>query len=185
MTTNTITKERISIPQTKLIKDVILHHVVLPNGEKGCWESIAGDIMPTVLLLGLTKRKEIITIEIFRFPVNDFCIELPGGTLMKDEDPKLGVLREFIEETGYKPKETMLLCKGYLLNSKLNQSFEVWLGTECRKVKNPRLDTMEQFAQLKVVKLSVAEIEQRILLGDINIDPTLSHALLALRALKI
>ncbi len=52
-------------------------------------------------IFAITPNNEIILVRQYRHGIEDFTIELPGGCVEKEEDPKEGVIRELQEETGY------------------------------------------------------------------------------------
>lgn len=170
----------VEIPNTKFIKFVRLQKFRLSDSTVGQWESIVEKKDVNVLFLGLTKKKKIIVIKVFRPPVNSVCIELPGGILEAGEDLQTGALREFTEETGYKPSVVRFLCRGYLWNAKSNQKFEVWVGLNCKKVQPRKLDSFEKLLGLKVDTLSISKIQKKLRKGDLSIDPVLTHALFTL-----
>jgi ADP-ribose pyrophosphatase len=54
-----------------------------------------------VVILPFLDAKTILLIRNKRYTVKQLLIELPAGTLEKDEDPMNGAGRELLEETGY------------------------------------------------------------------------------------
>ena len=54
-----------------------------------------------VVGVGRTVNKEIILVRQFRWGIDDFSLELPGGIIDPNEDPLEAGVREFKEETGY------------------------------------------------------------------------------------
>lgn len=52
-------------------------------------------------VIALTPQEEVILVRQYRHGAEEFTLELPGGCIEPGEDPKLGVLRELREETGY------------------------------------------------------------------------------------
>ncbi len=164
----------------KWINRLCVHEFDQLNSEFGNWESFDAGSKPTVLLLGLTKNKEIILIHLYRFPVDTFCYELPGGSVNKGEDIEKAVKREFKEETGYIAGKVRRLCHGFHWNGRTNGVFEIWLGIECKKVHKINLDPAEKVTRLTVQLMKISEIKRRISQGDISIDPTISHGIAAL-----
>jgi len=150
------------------------------DGEPGMWEFLDVGEKPAVLFLGLTPQKKVITVNLFRFPVNDFCTELPGGTINGHESVEDAAKREFREETGYECENVNFLCRGYLWNGKSNAKYEIWVGQNCKKVSEIKLDPVEETAQLTVETMSVADIAKRIAKGDASFDPVLTHGIVAL-----
>lgn len=59
------------------------------------------DSAPWANVCAVTPQNELVMIRQFRFGVEDYCWEFPGGVLHPEEDPITGGLRELREETGY------------------------------------------------------------------------------------
>lgn len=71
------------------------------------------EVVDWVNLIAVTKEKEVILIEQFRFGIHENTLEIPGGMLdSREEDPAAAALRELEEETGYVAKECVSL--GYV-----------------------------------------------------------------------
>src|SRR5438445_2333188 len=54
-----------------------------------------------VNVIALTPEHELVLVKQFRFGVDDFSLEIPGGVMDLGEDPVAAGLRELREETGY------------------------------------------------------------------------------------
>ena len=171
-----------SIPGGRWTKNLHVQEFDLPGGKAGRWESLNVGETPTILLCGLTPEKKLVLVNLFRFPVNSFCTELPGGCVDQNETLEQAVLREFEEETGHRPKKVSPLCGGFLWNGKSSGRFQVWFGEECEKVAEVELDPVEQYAQLTVEIMDPKEVMDLIVSGDMTIDPPIAHAILAMKA---
>jgi 8-oxo-dGTP pyrophosphatase MutT (NUDIX family) len=54
-----------------------------------------------VNVVALTPAHELVLVRQFRFGIDDFSLEIPGGLIERGEDPVAAGLRELREETGY------------------------------------------------------------------------------------
>jgi len=54
-----------------------------------------------VNVIALTPDHQLVLVRQFRFGVDDFSVEIPGGVMDRGEEPVAAGLRELREETGY------------------------------------------------------------------------------------
>jgi ADP-ribose pyrophosphatase len=54
-----------------------------------------------VNVIALTADHQLILVRQFRFGIDDFSLEIPGGVMERGEDPLVAAQRELREETGY------------------------------------------------------------------------------------
>lgn len=62
-----------------------------------------------VNVIALTPDGRIVLVRQFRYGINEFSLEIPGGVMEAGEDPVTGGLRELREETGYAGASATLL----------------------------------------------------------------------------
>lgn len=62
-----------------------------------------------VNVVALTPDQQLLLVRQFRFGVDDFALEIPGGMIDQGEDPVAAGLRELREETGYTGSRASLL----------------------------------------------------------------------------
>ena len=80
------------------------------DGEEVVWDMVSvnklegeSDIAKNTTGVNIVARFEdgdILLCEEFRFPVNDYCWEFPGGIIDEGETPEEAAIRELHEETG-------------------------------------------------------------------------------------
>jgi ADP-ribose pyrophosphatase len=58
-----------------------------------------------VNVLALTSAHELVLVRQFRFGIDDFALEIPGGMIDAGESPLVAGARELLEETGYEGGE--------------------------------------------------------------------------------
>lgn len=85
-------------PRTTLQEDSI----ELPDGTKSTY-LIYKDLPDSSVLLILEGKKILLSKE-YTYPLNDYLIQIPGGTLESNETPLDTAKRELLEETGYTAK---------------------------------------------------------------------------------
>jgi 8-oxo-dGTP pyrophosphatase MutT (NUDIX family) len=61
-------------------------------------------------VIALTPDGQLVLVRQFRYGINDFSLEIPGGLIDPGEDPVVAGLRELREETGFTGTEARLLA---------------------------------------------------------------------------
>jgi len=62
-----------------------------------------------VNVLALTPEHQLVLVRQFRFGIDDFALEIPGGVIESGEDQLVAGARELLEETGYQGSAVQLL----------------------------------------------------------------------------
>ena len=62
-----------------------------------------------VNVIALTPDGRLVLVRQFRYGLNDFSVEIPGGVIDQGEDPVAAAVRELQEETGYIGRSARLL----------------------------------------------------------------------------
>ena len=176
------TREIIELQGMRFQKRAAIHRFSLPGGE-GRWESFfIPESDATVVVAAFTASKKMIVVKMFRFPVEDWVFELPGGGAEPGEALDAAAKRELLEETGYTTDEPLQeIGGGWLFNAGINADFRIFFAKNCRRVQSPVLDEVEKLAQLEVIEATPDEIMEKISQGEKGYDPILSHALVCLR----
>ena len=128
------------------------------------------DPLPWVNIIPLTVDRQVIMIRQFRFGVEKFTLEIPGGMCEKpDEPPVEAARRELLEETGYTARTLIHLGAiepNPAIQSNLCHSF---LALDISPGTGQHLDPTE--GQMDIVQVPLIEVPMLIAKGDI------SHAL--------
>ena len=75
----------------------------------------------------------LILVKQHRFP-SGYVLEIPAGTLNKNESPRSCAIRELIEETGYKPKKLKHLIDYYPNVGYNTQFIHCYVAQETEKI---------------------------------------------------
>lgn len=96
-----------------------------------------------VNVIPVTTSGELVMIEQYRHGVEGITLEIPGGMVDDGEDAKFAANRELVEETGYIPKETILLGKSHPNPAIQNNWVYHYLAIDCEKHHEPEFDATE------------------------------------------
>ncbi|HEX5660315.1 MAG TPA: NUDIX hydrolase [Polyangiales bacterium] len=107
-----------------------------------------------------------------RFPLDAYSWEIPAGGAPFHEELEVCALRELAEETGLVASQLQKLFSMHLSNSVTDELAHVYLATELREGASHWEDTEE----LRVCTLSVDELLQRVLAGEITDSMTVAAA---------
>ena len=105
---------------------------------------------PAVCTLALTKEKKVILVKQFRPGPQEILLELPGGYIDKNEEPKVAAARELKEETGYEGKiQFVTRCYDDAYSSMDRYCF---VAADCKKAGKAKLEE-DEFAELVLLNL--------------------------------
>ena len=101
-------------------------------------------------IIPITKDKEVILIKQYRFGKQEITVEIPGGMLNKDENPKEAAIRELLEETGYTSSNVVQIGRVTPNPALMNNYTYSFLAIDVEKTTEQKLDDMEDIELLKV-----------------------------------
>ena len=97
-------------------------------------------------------------------PQRDTVITAPSGRLEPGGYPEAAILRELLEETGYKP-ETVIPFYTHQPYEKIDWFVHVFIGKNCKKVQEPKVDPGEK---IELYPVSYDELIQLVLSESIR-----------------
>ncbi|HUB93675.1 MAG TPA: NUDIX hydrolase [Verrucomicrobiae bacterium] len=109
-------------------------------------------------IIALTTDDKIITVYQFRAGPERWMHDIPGGAVEKGEDPQAAALREFTEETGYRPGPVEYLGEN-CREAYSNNTCYYFLATDCTPPPAEwRMDEMERDQGAEVQLISINEL---------------------------
>ena len=124
-------------------------------------------------MLAFDEDKKLILVKQHRFP-HGYVLEIPAGTLEKNEEPIKCAFRELEEETGYRAKKMTPLITFYPSIGYNSEIIHCFLASGLKKIAGLKLDEDEI---LSVVKIDVKKVLRMIKKGEIQDSKTICAVL--------
>lgn len=136
------------------IFDVWEEDVSLPDGKTTKQNMI--DHKPTVAIVAVNDKQEILLIKQYRNAVKKHLLEIPAGTIDREsETALLCAKRELAEETGFAAKTFIELFEGYLLPGYCNEYMYFFLAQSL--FPNPLRPDDDEFIEVVPTSFSQAK----------------------------
>jgi ADP-ribose pyrophosphatase len=119
--------------------------------------------------------KTIALVRQYRHPAGKYLLEIPAGSLNKDEDPQLGSLRELEEEIGVRAGKIEKLTEFYVSPGFLSEKMFVYLATELTEVGQK----LEEDELISIERISFPKAFEMIENGEIEDAKTMLGLILA------
>jgi len=150
----------------KVHKDKNKKKIIIAEGQfirfvkRGHWEYFErNNCGGMVIILAMTKEKEVLFVEQYRPPVDNQVIEFPAG-LIQDKEHKesfiQGARRELLEETGFYAKKIKKLFYGPASSGMTSDMLTVMMASDLEKVHEGGGDETES---IKVHKIPFFKVE--------------------------
>jgi len=149
--------------------DIKLDRIIYDSGNIDTREVIVHN--GGAVVLPVTDEGKVVLVHQYRYPFNEFMLELPAGKLEKNEDPLICAVRELQEETGYKTDDISFLGKIYTSPGFCTEILYIYLAENLKKGNHDREEGEEG---MKVVELRMNELNESIVNGEIVDSKTIS-----------
>ena len=115
-----------------------------------------------VAVIAITEDNKIILIKQYRKSIEDVVIEIPGGKLELNENPRECAIREFRKKTGYNAESFKLIHKFYPSLGFSNQMIFIYLAEKLEKCE----DRQEE-QQIEIQEIDFDEVYKMVLNNEI------------------
>jgi ADP-ribose pyrophosphatase len=109
----------------------------------------------SVGIIPLLNDETIILLEQYRPSIKKNLLEIPAGTINKNEDPLECARRELLEETGYQSKELKKILEGYTSPGYTSEKMHMFLATQLTYIgSTPEDDEIINIRKVKLKELN-------------------------------
>ncbi|MFB9136626.1 NUDIX hydrolase [Vibrio olivae] len=148
---------------------LVEEHVELPNGQNITHTTI---VHPgAAVILPITQSGDILLINQYRPSLKKWLLELPAGTIEENETPEVCAQRELEEETGYQAGRFTSLGQVTPLAGFCDEIQHLFVANDLALRNQRQCDDDEV---IEVLTLSVEELEQKIIDGEISDTKTIA-----------
>lgn len=144
------------------------YDVVLPNGAASKYLVDSAD--PAVAVLIKVDGSNILLLHQYRFPLDEWIYDLPGGRVNNGENIEDAARRECAEETGYKLGQITRLGKFYPNPGRSDWAAHLFFSEDYEIIGESKTDDHSELPETEII--SIADFEEKIKQQQI-IDPSL------------
>jgi ADP-ribose pyrophosphatase len=112
----------------------------------------------SVAIVPILNDGSIVMIEQYRYPIEEVLLEIPAGTLEKNENAIECAHRELIEETGYKAGNLREIVSCYLTPGYCTELIHIFLAIEIEDAKQK----LEDDESIRVITIELPEVKEMI-----------------------
>ena len=146
---------------------LVEHVVELGDGTTTTYE--VDESVPFAVATLVFVDGDVILAREYRYPIDQWVLDLPGGAGEADETPAEAARREVEEEIGLVPAELKPLHTFYPNPGRSAWPVHVFLA---RSVTEGRADATDPSEQVRLERIPLAELDARIVAGEV-VDPAL------------
>lgn len=145
-----------------------------PSGRTAWYDVI--EHIGSIIVVPVDANGNILFVRQYRHPTSEILLELPAGTLEKDEDPVECAAREIREETGMAAGNIQKLGAYYLVPGYCTEYMHAFLATDLTH--SPLDPDADEYLQVK--KIPIAKAYEMAQKGEIEDSKSLAALLLAM-----
>jgi ADP-ribose pyrophosphatase len=112
-----------------------------------------------VAILPVISRDRILLINQYRYPVGEWILEVPAGTIKDGESPDECALRELEEETGYKARILKKMLTIYPSPGYSTESIHIYVASGLEK----STQKLEEDEELTIIEMDVDEAIEELM----------------------
>jgi ADP-ribose pyrophosphatase len=118
-------------------------------------------------IFAVTDDEQVVLTRQYRFGVEDYVLELPGGGIAKDENVIEATIRELTEETGYAVQSENVVHLGFSwpMSHRSATKHELFIATGAKKVYEPQPEREEE---IETVLMSLEKLGAMIRKGEVH-----------------
>ena len=148
------------------VLDFYKDHMILPDGKEEIWDYVRHKKGGGACVVPVLPDGRILLIRQYRPAIDRETLELPAGARdLSDSDPAVTAARELEEETGFRAGKITKLCRILTAVAWCNESTDIYLAQELKKVHDQQLDEAEE---IELCALPLEEICEKIRQGEIQ-----------------
>ena len=149
--------------------------VRMPSGREAVREVV--EHSGAVTIVAVNAEGEVLLVQQHRHPTGHSLLELPAGTLEKDEAPEACAARELEEETGFRAGRVQRLGGFFLAPGYSTEYIQAYLVTDLE----PGSAGGDEDEDIQVLALPLAEVLRMVETGELEDAKSLASLLLYLR----
>ncbi len=152
--------------------------IVTANGEMGVYNIVQHP--GAVWILPVTPVGEVVLIHTFRYAVNDWCYEIPAGSINPGESLEQSARREMLEEIGGTAVNLEYIGWFYTMNGIGNEKAHLFLATDVN-LGQPEYEATEV---MEVIPMPIPEVLRMAQNNEISDGPSALALLLCAEKLQ-
>lgn len=134
--------------------------IEFPNGSTGIYGYVSRAHGADALVIN--PQNEVLLVKQYRYPIQDWEWNLPGGGVDENENPEDAVVREVEEETGLKIASVEKIGQFYPLSSCSTEHTSLFLA----KVGDEKLEIKQRVADESIREMKFVSISQALRMID-------------------